>query len=101
MQKFSNSESGAFYPRMFVALALWFVAVSFGLYAFAQTPGNSSLTAVAAPGFHAPVTMPGSTGGSEPSLAITNSNNGFFPNGMRYVSWQVPGEFAKSADGVN
>ncbi len=38
--------------------------------------------------------MPGSGGGSEPSLAITN-------NGIRYVSWQAPGMFAKSADGVN
>ena len=38
--------------------------------------------------------MPGSSGGTEPSLAIAN-------NGVRYVSWQSPGEFAGSADGVN
>jgi len=48
----------------------------------------------AAPGFHAVVNMPGSNGGSEPSLAITN-------DGIRYVSWQSPGKFAGSADGVN
>ena len=54
-----------------------------------------AFSAVAAvPGFHAPVTMPGSSGGSEPSLALNTK-------GIRYVSWQVPGEFAKSADGVS
>src|SRR5213593_1007520 len=50
--------------------------------------------APAPPGFHAPVLMPGSAGGTEPSLAISNS-------GVRYVSWQSPGKFAGSADGVN
>jgi uncharacterized repeat protein (TIGR01451 family) len=50
--------------------------------------------APATPGFHAAVNMPGSNGGSEPSLAISNG-------GVRYVSWQSPGEFAGSADGVN
>jgi uncharacterized repeat protein (TIGR01451 family) len=50
--------------------------------------------APAPPGFHAPVLMPGSAGGTEPSLAISN-------DGVRYVSWQSPGEFAGSADGVN
>jgi uncharacterized repeat protein (TIGR01451 family) len=38
--------------------------------------------------------MPGSSGGSEPSLA-------FEKNGTRFVSWQAPGEVAISADGVN
>jgi hypothetical protein len=46
------------------------------------------------PGFHAPVTLPDSSGGNEPSLAIS-------PNGVRYASWQSPGEFASSPDGVN
>src|SRR6266576_5760142 len=50
--------------------------------------------APATPGFHAAVNMPGSNNGSEPSLAISNG-------GIRYVSWQVPGKFAGSADGVN
>src|SRR6266568_786852 len=50
--------------------------------------------APATPGFHAAVNMPGSNNGSEPSLAISNG-------GIRYVSWQSPGEFAGSADGVN
>jgi hypothetical protein len=40
------------------------------------------------------VNLPGSNSGSEPSLAISNS-------GIRYVSWQAPGEFANSADGFN
>ena len=48
----------------------------------------------AAPGFHGAVQMPSSSGGTEPSLAISN-------DGIRYVSWQVPGKFAGSADGVS
>src|SRR5207248_9394631 len=48
----------------------------------------------ASPGFNAAVNMTGSNNGSEPSLAISNG-------GIRYVSWQSPGEFAGSADGVN
>jgi hypothetical protein len=46
-----------------------------------------------APTFHAPVTLPGSTGGTEPSLALST-------NGLRYASWQAPGTFASSRDGV-
>ena len=42
----------------------------------------------------AAVQMPGTNGGSEPSLAISKE-------GIRYVSWQSPGKFASSADGVN
>jgi uncharacterized repeat protein (TIGR01451 family) len=57
-------------------------------------PATESGAASAVPGFHAPVLMPGSSGGTEPSLAISN-------NGTRYVSWQSPGAFAGSADGVN
>ena len=49
--------------------------------------------AAGGPGFHAPVTLPGSADGNEPSLAIS-------PNGVRYASWQSPGEFASSPDGV-
>jgi uncharacterized repeat protein (TIGR01451 family) len=52
------------------------------------------LATPATPGFHAPVNLPGSNNGSEPSLAISD-------DGVRYPSWQSPGEFAKSADGVN
>jgi hypothetical protein len=40
------------------------------------------------------VNLPGSNNGSEPSLAISN-------DGIRYASWQSPGEFANSADGFN
>src|SRR2546430_16616104 len=44
------------------------------------------------PGFTGPTTLPGSDGGSEPSLAISTT-------GIRYPSWQAPGEFASSRDG--
>ncbi len=57
-------------------------------------PGSQVLATSATPGFHAAVLMPGSSGGTEPSLAIAN-------DGVRYVSWQSPGKFAGSADGVN
>jgi uncharacterized repeat protein (TIGR01451 family) len=58
------------------------------------SPATNSGAAPATPGFHPAVLMPGSAGGTEPSLAISNS-------GVRYVSWQSPGKFAGSADGVN
>jgi uncharacterized repeat protein (TIGR01451 family) len=103
MKKNHSSESGVLKARLLVALALSFVGVSLGLRSFAGASTSSvTSTSASAPGFHAPVTMPGSSSGTEPSLAITNSNNGSWsPAGIRYVSWQVPGEFAKSADGVN
>src|SRR5919198_802831 len=47
-----------------------------------------------APGFTGPTTLPGSDSGSEPSLAISTT-------GVRYASWQSPGEFASSPDGVH
>jgi len=92
MKKKSASHSGLFNPRVLVAFALCSVGVSLAMLSFAG-PSPNPLTATV-PGFHAPVTIPGSSGGSEPSLAITS-------NGIRYVSWQAPGQFAKSADGVN
>lgn len=81
-------------PRLLGALALCSMGVSLALFSVrgvTETPQNSSV--VPAPGFHAAVTMPGSSGGTEPSLAISN-------DGIRYVSWQSPGKFAKSFDGV-
>jgi len=57
-------------------------------------PSSQVLATPATPGFHAAVNLPGSNGGSEPSLTISN-------NGTRYASWQSPGEFANSADGFN
>ena len=62
--------------------------------------GAVALTALPAasgaqgPGFTGPTTLPGSESGSEPSLAISNG-------GVRYASWQAPGEFACSPDGVH
>jgi uncharacterized repeat protein (TIGR01451 family) len=58
------------------------------------SPASQVLATPATPGFHAAVNLPGSSGGSEPSLAISN-------DGIRYASWQSPGKFAGSADGVN
>src|SRR5919198_5850155 len=66
------------------------VALLVGSMASAQ-PAAADL---APPGFHAAVTLPGSPDGSEPSLAISTS-------GIRYASWQSPGEFASSPDGVD
>jgi uncharacterized repeat protein (TIGR01451 family) len=102
MKKNSASESGVFNPRIFVAFILCSAGASLAILSFAKAPSNemkgelTNATATVVPGFHAPVTVSGSsgTGATEPSLAITNP-------GIRYVSWQVPGEFAKSADGVN
>jgi hypothetical protein len=89
--KTKSSQSAFFVPR--VVLACSFCAIALFL-AMLSVRGTANSPAAAAPGFHAPVTMPGSSGGSEPSLAIRE-------NGIRYVSWQSPGEFAKSSDGVN
>jgi hypothetical protein len=58
--------------------------------------GGGKAGAPKAPGFTAPIVLPGSgdDGGNEPTIAISNS-------GVRYVAWQSPGEFARSSDGVN
>lgn len=59
------------------------------LLAVSAAGGNAK-----SPGFTGPTTLPGSDGGSEPSLAISTG-------GVRYASWQSPGEFASSPDGVH
>jgi uncharacterized repeat protein (TIGR01451 family) len=92
MKTRSTSNSGFFTQRVFGACVLCSLGLSLGVLSFAASSVNAPPAVV--PGFHAPVTMPGSNGGSEPSLALTT-------NGIRYVSWQAPGEFAKSPDGVN
>ena len=70
----------------------------FGLAALAAASALLAISAAGAasgtPGFHAPVTLPGSTDGNEPSVAISTG-------GIRYASWQSPGEFASSRDGVH
>src|SRR5438132_3556881 len=48
----------------------------------------------APPGFTGPTTMPGSTGGTEPTVALAN-------DGTRYSVWQSPGTFASSPDGIH
>lgn len=50
--------------------------------------------AAGGPGFHQPVVLPGSGDGNEPSTALSKG-------GIRYVSWQSPGEFASSKDGIH
>jgi hypothetical protein len=64
--------------------------------ALAARPGGGGKTgSPKAPGFTAPIVLPGSDdGGNEPTIAISNS-------GVRYAAWQAPGEFASSPDGVN
>jgi uncharacterized repeat protein (TIGR01451 family) len=79
------------------AITLVAPALLLGATSAASGSGASHVAAAAdpgAPGFHRPVQMPGSSGGTEPSLAISAS-------GYRYVSWQSPGEFAGSPDGVD
>src|ERR1700736_6198309 len=95
MRKLRFSEAALFRPRVLTALALCFVGISLGMVSVAGlTTSPVSSAAVPSPGFHGPVTMPNSGGGTEPSLALR-------ADGTRYVSWQSPGKFAKSADGVN
>jgi uncharacterized repeat protein (TIGR01451 family) len=93
MKRILPSESGILIGRALLACLFCSIGASLGLLSFAGSPANAP-TSSTPPGFHAPVTMPGSSGGSEPSLALTS-------NGTRFVSWQVPGEVAVSADGVN
>src|SRR5436309_12729146 len=82
----SSGRGGVMFERSGVAA----LAVSLALAVLTLAGGAG---AVGGPGFHAAVTLPGSNGGSEPSLAISTS-------GIRYASWQSPGEFASSPDGV-
>jgi len=76
--------------RILVATFVVVLAGSVSMF----VPLAESGASPAVPGFHAAVPMPDSSGGTEPSLAISNS-------GVRYVSWQAPGMFAGSSDGVN
>jgi hypothetical protein len=61
----------------------------------AQGPGARASSPGGQPGFHAPVKLPGSEGGSEPYIALDPHT------GYRYGTWQAPGQFAGSPDGVN
>jgi uncharacterized repeat protein (TIGR01451 family) len=70
------------------------VLVALCAFSLLVAAGSSVSASTTAPGFHTAVQMPGSGGGSEPSLAISN-------DGTRYVSWQSPGKFAGSTDGVS
>ena len=81
--------------KLFVPVALLSLAASQPISAGA-TPGSpGSALGPARPQFIAPIVMPGSEeGGNEPSIAIGE-------DGTRWVSWQSPGEFAKSTDGIN
>ena len=61
------------------------------------TSDHSACAASEPPGFHAPVALPGSGGGSEPSVAVAAQTRA----GTRFASWQSPGEVVTSTDGVN
>jgi len=106
MQTRNNSEVGLFHPRVFLAVLLAVAGTSLGVFGFAASPVRPGKTSAAvaattstagAPGFHAPVAMPGSSAGTEPSLAIPLQ----LKAGLRFVTWQNPGEIATSLDGVN
>jgi uncharacterized repeat protein (TIGR01451 family) len=75
-----------------IALGALFYSTS---YSTASAPSMTFVSAI--PGFHAPVAMPGSSAGTEPSLAIPQQ----LQAGLRFVTWQNPGEIATSLDGVN
>src|SRR5438093_312985 len=70
------------------------VSILMGAVLLTAMSGRSAGAGAPGVGFHAPVTLPGSDGGNEPSLAISQG-------GVRYASWQAPGEFASSPDGVS
>ena len=74
---------------MWRALSLALVGLSAALVLVVPASGKGK-----GPGFTGPTTLPGSESGSEPSLAISTG-------GVRYASWQSPGEFASSADGMH
>ncbi len=72
-----------------LVLLLGALALAVPPLAAVPSPGNP-------PGFAPPVAMPGSTNGSEPSIAVGRLSRA----GVRFVSWQVPGEVAVSSDGL-
>jgi uncharacterized repeat protein (TIGR01451 family) len=77
------------------------VLIALGLPFYTSSHSSSSAPPMALvssnPGFHAPVAMPGSNAGTEPSIAIPQQVRA----GLRFVTWQNPGEIATSPDGVN
>jgi uncharacterized repeat protein (TIGR01451 family) len=70
--------------------------LSLGLTWYAQA-APEDLAAPATPGFNAVVRLPGSSAGTEPSVAVGLQGRA----GARFTSWQNPGEVATSLDGVN
>jgi hypothetical protein len=76
-----------------------FTYVGIGQSALAARPGGGggggggTTGGGGTPGFISPIVLPGSGGGNEPSLAISTG-------GIRYASWQGPGEFASSPNGT-
>ncbi len=70
-------------------------ATAVGAVALISVAPSSANSVAGTPGFAAPIVLPGSEAGNEPSIAIDRAT------GVRYVSWQAPGEFASSPDGVN
>ncbi|HJT82121.1 MAG TPA: hypothetical protein VJ719_13070 [Chthoniobacterales bacterium] len=98
MKRYLHLETGIFATRIISALALAAIGISLGMLSFArQTTASATAANGAGPGFHAPVAMPGSNAGTEPSLAIPLQIRA----GLRFVTWQNPGEIATSLDGVN
>jgi uncharacterized repeat protein (TIGR01451 family) len=103
MRRNSPSQSGRLTPRALLASMFCVLGTSLALISFAQAPAGARKTqphspdVITVPGFHAAVSMPGSNAGTEPSLAIPQQLRA----GLRFVTWQNPGEIATSLDGVN
>ncbi len=97
MKKKSNSKSGLFNPRVFLAFGLCSAGVLLAMLSFG-TNETASVAVPAPPGFHAAVTPPGSGGGSESYVGI-----GFVgpQTGNRVLAWQVGAKYNISNDGVN
>src|SRR2546430_14876026 len=83
--RYGSTDATPEVSRRSPLVALLLVVLSTLLFA------TSAAGSTKPPGFTGPTTLPGSDGGSEPSLAISTT-------GIRYPSWQAPGEFASSRD---
>jgi hypothetical protein len=91
MKKRSSSESGAFNPRVFLAVILCSVGASLGMRALiaSNVTGTSTTT-----GFTTQVSPSTETNATEPYVAVDRSD------GTIYVAWQASGtDVARSDDG--
>jgi hypothetical protein len=91
MKKRSSSESGAFNPRVFLALILCLIGASLGIRGLIASSVTSTGTST---GFTTQVSPPGQDNATEPYVAIDRSD------GTVWVAWQASGSHvARSDDG--